>query len=86
MAAQFTWRAQCDWVNGTHSRAQVQKFNGLGEEQQHRRMFDFDVDHPEIFAAEDNGVTPVEYILVGLAWLSDCRHRIGRTEPRHSTA
>ena len=24
-------------------------------------------DHPEIFASEDNGATPVEYILVGLA-------------------
>ena len=27
----------------------------------------FSVDHPEIFASEDNGPTPVEYILVGLA-------------------
>ena len=25
------------------------------------------MDHPEIFASEDNGITPVEYILVGLA-------------------
>ena len=24
-------------------------------------------DHPEIFASEDNGATPVEYVLVGLA-------------------
>ena len=27
----------------------------------------FDLDHPEIFASEDNGATPVEYVLVGLA-------------------
>ena len=24
-------------------------------------------DHPEVFASEDNGATPVEYVLVGLA-------------------
>jgi hypothetical protein len=30
-AAQFQWRASCDWVNGTHSRSTVQSFFGLGE-------------------------------------------------------
>lgn len=45
-------------------------FYGLGGEQQHREPFQFDTDHPEIFAAEDNGATPVEMVLVGLAgWL-----------------
>ena len=42
-------------------------FFGLGEEQKHRQTFRFDADHPEIFAAEDNGATPVEFVLVGLA-------------------
>ncbi|WP_395703866.1 OsmC family protein [Aquabacterium sp.] len=65
--AQFTWRATSQWVNGTHSRATVDGFFGLGQEQRHRRSFDFDVDHPEIFAATDNGATPVELMLVGLA-------------------
>ena len=27
----------------------------------------FDADHPEVFAATDNGITPIEYLLVGLA-------------------
>ncbi len=66
-AAQFTWRATCEWVNGTHSQSTVESFFGLGQEQKHRRKFTFDADHPEIFASEDNGVTPVEYVLVGLA-------------------
>jgi hypothetical protein len=26
----------------------------------------FDADHPEVFAAQDNGITPIEYLLVGL--------------------
>jgi len=66
-AAQFTWRATCEWQNGTHSRSTVEGFFGLGEEQRHRSRFSFDADHPEIFASEDNGPTPVEYVLVALA-------------------
>ncbi len=65
--AQFTWRATSDWINGTHTRANVKGFHGLGDEQSHRQTFSFDSDHPEIFAAEDAGATPVEYVLVGLA-------------------
>ena len=66
-AAQFTWRATCEWVNGTHSRSTVKGFFGLGEEQSHRTTFTFDADHPEIFASEDHGATPVELVLAGLA-------------------
>lgn len=65
-AARFNWRATCKWVNGTHSRSNVAGFFGLGQDQRHRTEFTFDADHPEIFAAEDNGATPVEYVLVGL--------------------
>lgn len=65
--ARFNWRATSEWVNGAHSRATVDGFYGLGSEQRHRRSFEFDSDHPEIFAATDNGATPVEYLLVGLA-------------------
>jgi uncharacterized OsmC-like protein len=65
--AQFQWRAECEWVDGTHSRTTVEKFGGLGAEQSHRRAFVLDTDHPEIFAASDQGVTPVEMVLAGLA-------------------
>ena len=66
-AARFTWRARSRWINGTHSRSSVQGFFGLGEEQSHRQEFTIDTDHPELFAAEDNAVTPVELVLSGLA-------------------
>lgn len=66
-AARFTWRATCKWQNGTHSRTLVKEFFGLGAEQTHKTEFRFDADHPEVFASEDNGATPVEYVLVGLA-------------------
>jgi len=66
-AAKFKWRASCKWKNGTHSRTNIQGFHGLGEEQKHKTEFSFDADHPEIFASADLGVTPVEFVLVGLA-------------------
>jgi len=66
-AAQFTWRASNEWQYGTHSETTVEEFFGLGEEQAHVKSFSFSADHPEIFASEDHGVTPVEFVLVGLA-------------------
>lgn len=66
-AAQFTWRATNEWVVGTHSESIVESFFGLGEDQSHKSTFKFSADHPEVFAADDNGPTPVEFVLVGLA-------------------
>jgi uncharacterized OsmC-like protein len=50
-AAQFNWRATCTWKKGTHSHSVVKGF---------------DADHPEVFASEDLGATPVEFVLVAL--------------------
>ncbi len=66
-AAQFTWRATCEWKHGTHSNTTVDGFFGIGEEQQHKSTFSFDADHPEVFASEDLGATPAEIVLVSLA-------------------
>ena len=66
-AAQFTWRASSRWDNGVHSTTSIQNFFGLGAEQSHKTEAVFDADHPEVFAAQDNGITPIEYLLVGLA-------------------
>lgn len=66
-AARFQWRATCNWVRGTHSRSSVKGFFGLGGEQQHKTEFTFEADHPEVFASEDHGATPVELVLAGLA-------------------
>lgn len=66
-AAQFTWQATSKWQHGVHSTTRIQKFYGLGQDQTHKTEAVFDADHPEVFAAEDNGITPIEYLLVGLA-------------------
>ena len=66
-AAQFQWRARCDWVRGTHSRTTIDTYSGLGAEHLHRQSFAIDADHPEVFASEDNGATPTEIVLAALA-------------------
>jgi uncharacterized OsmC-like protein len=66
-AAQFTWRASSKWETGVHSTTTIQNYFGLGEEQTHKTETVLDADHPETFAAPDNAITPIEYLLVGLA-------------------
>jgi uncharacterized OsmC-like protein len=66
-AAKFNWKASCKWMSGTHSQTSIQGFYGLGGQQSHKTEFTFDTDHPEIFASEDKGATPVEMVLAGLA-------------------
>jgi uncharacterized OsmC-like protein len=66
-AAQFKWRASCEWLNGTHSRSVIANFFGLGAEQSRNKTFAVEADHPQVFAAEDNAPTPVELVLSGLA-------------------
>jgi uncharacterized OsmC-like protein len=66
-AAQFTWRASATWNHGVHSTINVQSYFGLGQEQSHLEESVFEADHPEVFAATDKGITPIEYLIVGLA-------------------
>jgi uncharacterized OsmC-like protein len=66
-AAQFKWRATCKWIYGTHAKTGIKKYFGLGQEQQHKSEFNYETDHPEIFASEDKAATPVELVLAGLA-------------------
>jgi uncharacterized OsmC-like protein len=66
-AAQFTWKASSKWTTGVHSEIKIQNFFGLGTEQSHKHESSFEADHPEIFAATDISITPIEYLLVGLA-------------------
>lgn len=65
--AKFTWRASNKWVNGTQSRTTIEKFAGAGGEHDHKSDFQYDADHPNVLVGEDNGPTPVEFLLVGLA-------------------
>ncbi len=65
-AAQFTWKATSEWQNGVHTTTKIQNFFGLGAEQNHLAETVLEADHPEVFAAPDEAITPIEYLLVGL--------------------
>jgi uncharacterized OsmC-like protein len=66
-AAQFHFRAHNEWVDGTHSRSTIADFFGVGEERAHEHEWVFDADHPALLVGNDNGPTPVEFILHSLA-------------------
>jgi uncharacterized OsmC-like protein len=66
-AASFQFRAHNQWVSGTHNRSTVADYFGVGEERSHDRTFVFDADHPAVLVGQDNGPTPVEFVLHALA-------------------
>ncbi|MEM0990261.1 MAG: OsmC family protein [Pseudomonadota bacterium] len=66
-AGQFTWKARSTWVDGTHTRIEMDNFFGLGETQGRSRTHVVEADHPEQFSAPDNAATPVEIVLAALA-------------------
>lgn len=66
-AADFVWRAECKWIDGTYSQTTVDGFTGLGQEHRHTTPHTFDADHPECFASQDRGATPPEILLAALA-------------------
>jgi uncharacterized OsmC-like protein len=65
--AEFKFRARSRWVSGTHSQITVDDFFGAGGEHRHKRPFVADGDHPAVLVGADNGPTPVEFLLQGLA-------------------
>lgn len=65
--AKFRFKATNRWQGGTHSRSHIKSFYGAGGDQEHVREHTVEADHPEVFAAEDHGPTPVELVLSGLA-------------------
>lgn len=65
--ADFRFRASNRWVNGTHSRTRLEKFSGAGGEHAHVQNLDYAADHPAVLCGNDEGATPVEFLLVALA-------------------
>jgi len=65
--AKFQFRANSQWISGTHSRSTMSGFSGAGGELAHKAAYTADADHPAVLCGKDNGPTPVEYLLHGLA-------------------
>ncbi|NND50208.1 MAG: OsmC family protein [Rhizobiales bacterium] len=65
--AEFRFRARNRWVSGTHSRSTMNGYYGAGDEQDRGKEFNADADHTTVLCGNDEGPTPVEYLLHALA-------------------
>jgi uncharacterized OsmC-like protein len=65
--AQFKFRATNKWLAGTHSQSEMSWYAGAGGEHEHKQTFTADADHPAVLVGEDNGPSPVEWVLHALA-------------------
>jgi len=66
--ARFQFRAEHEWLDGTHARSSVQGFYGAGREDTSRdQPFIFDHDEPPVILGDNRGVNPVEYALAAVA-------------------
>jgi len=65
--AKFQFRVSNRWVKGTNSRSRMESFTGAGGQQEHKRAYEYDADHPTVLVGGDEGPTPVEFLLHGLA-------------------
>ncbi|MEV8468126.1 OsmC family protein [Fluviibacterium sp. DFM31] len=66
-AAQFTFRSDCSWIEGTYSTNSLNGYFGLGQEHTRKQTFKIESDHPEVFNAGDRAPTPPEIVLAALA-------------------
>ncbi|MBR0681975.1 OsmC family protein [Roseomonas eburnea] len=65
--AKFQFRAHGQWKAGTHMQGTMLGFSGAGGEHAHKAATMAHSDHPAVLCGEDEGPTPVEWILHGLA-------------------
>ena len=65
--AKFTFRADGEWLKGTHSRARMNGFTGAGGVRERDQSFMVESDHPAVLCGGDNAPTPVEHLLSALA-------------------
>lgn len=65
--AQFTFRANGEWLKGTHSRTRINGFSGAGGDHERAQTFVVEGDHPAVLCGSDAAPTPVEYLLGALA-------------------
>jgi uncharacterized OsmC-like protein len=65
--ARFRFRASNTWVSGTHNQSSIEGFFGTGQDLAHKQAWTVDADHPTVLVGQDNGPTPVEYLLHALA-------------------
>lgn len=65
--ARFTFRANGEWLSGTHSRININDYFGAGGEQARETDLVVEGDHPAVLCGTDKAPTPVELLLAALS-------------------
>lgn len=65
--ADFKFRVNNEWRDGSQNRATVQGFYGTCQEISQTRPFVFDADEPPVLLGKGEGANPVEYLLTALS-------------------
>ena len=65
--AKFQFRANGEWIKGTHNRTTVNGLYGAGQEHTREKSFVIDKDEPPILLGANIAANPVEYTLAALA-------------------
>jgi uncharacterized OsmC-like protein len=66
--AEFQFRATNRWISGTHSCSTIGGFFGAMQEDTSRsEPFSYDADHPAVLVGDNQGPTPVEFLLHAIA-------------------
>lgn len=64
----FQFRAENEWLDGSHNRSTIRSFYGAGQEDESRTVtFVLDNDEPDVLLGLDRGANPAEYVLHALA-------------------
>jgi uncharacterized OsmC-like protein len=66
-AAHFTFRTDCNWIEGTYNANEIDGYFGLGQDHERAQTFRIASDHPTVFAAGDRAPAPPEIVLAALA-------------------
>ena len=76
--AKFTFRANTEWITGSHSRTRIQGFCVAGSEDESRtRTFLLEGDEPPMLLGNDRGPDPIETVLaaLGSSLVAGCIHK-----------
>lgn len=65
--AKFKFRATNEWINGTRCRGTIKDFYGALKEDDSRPPMNYDMDEPPVLLGNNEGRSPVEYLLVALS-------------------
>ena len=65
--AEFKFRVNNEWQDGSQNRASTHGFYGTCQEISHAQPFEFQADEPPVLLGKGEAANPVEYLLTALS-------------------